>query len=186
MCQTTVTNVFPHADSHFINIIFTTSQSSQCLPDYNLGRETDIVVYVLFAETNRLFPADFQRYSTKPLFRHSCRHNTAERMRCIRNQYNFFTDNLFCKFHWIRIIQFLHWQFILTAMTMFGSFHKGTYTNTQRTSRLTLIQLQNQWIFAADMIHQTDNLVRQICIMAAAETYHLGIFQMWASCCQNR
>ena len=64
-------------------------------------------------------------------------------------------------------------------------FRKRTDTDTQRTLDITFVQFQNQRCLAGNLLHQADDFIRKISIMAAAEADNLHIFQMWISGSQN-
>ena len=103
----------------------------------------------------------------------------------IRNQDNLFAAVFLCKFHRIRVFQRMDIQFRMNGMIHADSFRKGADTDTQRSLNITFIQFQNQRCLAGNLLHQADDFIRKISIMAAAEADNLHIFQMWISGSQN-
>ena len=184
MGQTAITYVFPHTNCRMLHIIFSASESGKGFSDDNLCRKTNVIMYILFSETDGFFSTNFQWNSANSLGRKGCGHHPAESMGSIGNQYNFFFPAFFCKFYRIRIGQYTDFL-VCTAFVSHGNgFQKRTDTDAKRSLHITFIQFQNQRRLSGDFFHQTDNLIRKISIVTAAEAYDLDIFQMVIFRCQ--
>ena len=144
MCKTTVPYIFSHTHCYLLSIIFSASQRCQCFADDNLCRETDIIMNILFSQTDGIFSSHFQWYCTDTLSGKSSRHNTAKCMRGIRYQYDSFFSALFCKFHWVRIRKSMYFPMHMKFPAHLYCLYKGSHTNLQRSLHITFIQLQNQ------------------------------------------
>ena len=54
MGKTAVADIFPHSDSRMVRIIFSALQSGQGLSDDDLGRETDVIMYIFLSKTDSI------------------------------------------------------------------------------------------------------------------------------------
>ena len=76
-------------------------------------------------------------------------------------------------------------QFRMNGMVHADRFRKRTDTDTQWTLDITFVQFQNQRCLAGNFLHQTNDFIGKVSVMAAAEADNLHIFQMWISGSQN-
>ena len=103
----------------------------------------------------------------------------------IRNKDNLFAAVFFGEFHRVRVFQRVNIQFRMNGMVHADRFCKRTDTDTQRTLDITFVQFQNQRCLAGNFLHQANDFVGKVSVMAAAEADNLHIFQMWISGSQN-
>ena len=143
-------------------------------------------MYILLTQTYCLFPSYLQRNGTNTLGLKSSRQHTAKSVGCVRHQNDFFFFALFCKFYRIRVLQFMDLLIFLLLFAHGDGFHKRTDPNAQGTLDVAFIHFQYQRNFSRYFFHHSDDFVRQIRIMSAAETDQLHIFQMFTFRCQNR
>ena len=175
--QSAVSDIFGHGHAHMIRVVGPASQGPQNLTDDNLGGEADIIVHILLSEAYGFRAADLQRDGPHSLGPEHCRHHHGKCVGCVGHQYRLGFDVLFCEFSSVGIREGVRSCLSSLLPPHDHRLHKGADPDSQRSSGVALIQLQHQRGFSGYAVHDPDDLIGEIGIMAAAEAHGLNIFQ---------
>ena len=105
--QAAVSHVFPHADGNIFGIVFSTLQRREGFLDDHLGREADIVMYILLAVPDRFLPSQLQGFGAQSLTGKGRGHDPAEGVGGVGNQNQLFSVRS-GKFHRIGLRKLPH------------------------------------------------------------------------------
>ena len=86
VCEAAVAHVLAGADSDLVGVVLPAAKRGERLADDDLRGEADVVVHVLFSQADGLFAPDFKRDGPQSLALEGDRHQTAERMRGVRDE----------------------------------------------------------------------------------------------------
>ena len=188
-------------------------------------------MHVLFAQANGLFASDFKRDGSQPLAFEGDRHQTAERMRGVRDEHHLVLTVGFREFLRIGIGQLTgalsrlrsgdcgslrgcrgarggrdggvsrcdlrgsshggrrrRGNFPIARLLVLGLFpaqadglDERAHANAQRPLDVALVDLQDKGRLGPCEVHEADDLVGEVGVVAAAEAHELDIFQIRAS-----
>ena len=212
--ESAVANVLAGADSDLVGVVLPTAKRGECLADDDLRGEADVVVHVLFAQADGLFTPDFKRDGPQPLALEGDRHQTAERMRGVRDEDHLVPTVGFRELLRIGIGQLAGalsrlWSgdcgglrrcrgargrrgrrgsFPIARLLVPGLFpaqadglDERTHADAQRPLDVALVDLQDEGGFGPGEVHEADDLVGEVGVVAAAEAHELDIFQIRTS-----
>ena len=83
--KSTVTDIFTGCNGNMVKVVLSGLQGFKSFADNDLGRETNIVMNILFAKVYSSFATYRKRNGSQALFCKYSRHNTAKCMRSIGN-----------------------------------------------------------------------------------------------------
>ena len=177
MGQTAVAHVFAHGDRRVVRVVLSAAEGLQGLTDNDLGRETDVVVDILLSKPDGLPSSDLQGHGLHALPRKRGGHDPAEGVGRVGHQHHFVRLVLLFKFHWIGGLKLPRLQSFLFLSSHGHCLQEGPDADTQGALDVALVQLQDKRDFPGYLVHQPDDLIRQVGVMAAAKAHHLHVLQ---------
>ena len=208
-----VANVLAGADSDLVGVVLPTAKRGECLADDDLRGEADVVVHVLFTQADGLLTPDFKRNRSQPLALEGDRHQTAERMRGVRDEHHLVLTVGFRELLRIGIGQLAGalsrlWSGGRGGLRGYGCVRGGlggrggrrgsfpiarllvpilfpaqvdglderTHADAQRPLDVALVDLQDEGGFGPGEVHEADDLVGEVGVVAAAEAHELDVF----------
>ena len=177
--QTAVAHVFAHGDRRVVRVVLSAAEGRQGLTDNDLGRETDVVVDILLSKPDGLllFRSPGAR-SSRPAPQKSAAMIRLKAWDVLGTSTILSARSFFCKFHWIGVLK-------LRSSPVFSSslvpWPLSPGRNGRGCARGPWMSLSSSFRtrgdLPGDLVHQPDNLIREVGVVAAAKAHDLHVLQ---------